>query len=802
MKPQFALSLSLNRIRLLFRAAGGWKSVGDVNLDIAECASELSALRARAKKLTPHRLQTKLIIPNDQIRYFSIKTGDLKDSDRHAAARKSLVGATPYSVDALAFDISAEGDVTHIAAVAKSTLAEAEAFAVEHDFNPVSFVAAPEDQRFLGEPFFGVTARHNSRGQDGEPWEPDGVRVVVTGSVDLEAQRKDTPKAEATQPGDPAPEESAPKPKGEQDARLADRPRPDTDADDMATAQAQEDTGSSPHSGAVAALGFTSRRGAPIAATAPPVGRTRSNLPEISKRGVVVQAPPPPSTPPRAATNSLRQMAAPAPDTPPQKSSKPFIGRFVSPRTAPAAMSGAKDVAQPRAAATMTTELDARGLTIFGAREPVGGDKPRHPGLVLMAALLIVLASVAAWATVFLDDGLARLFEGRERTLASTLPEETPAIIAKDVGATTITPEEAAEAGIELAAIDAVGLTAKDAALLEALRDPLPDTLRDPPSRAALDAAALSARYAITGIWPKAPEPTALIDAIVLDDPYIPGIDPISPALDAVALPAQALFQTDTQLAAVPSPAAAGTNFVIGDDGRVIPTTAGALSPDGFTVYLGRPQIVPPPTPVRFANDPTEANILMQIRPRARPRDLLAQIERARLGGLLRSELAERRPRLRPVSVQQKAQEQTRAAQADGVIGTRAIARSARPNARPRNFQRIVARATQSSSRGSTAAVTTAASVASGTVTPSVPSSASVSREATISNAIKLNRINLIGVYGTAEDRRALVRLSSGRYRKIQVGDRIDGGRVSAIGEDELRYQKGSRNVVLKIPQG
>jgi hypothetical protein len=46
------------------------------------------------------------------------------------------------------------------------------------------------------------------------------------------------------------------------------------------------------------------------------------------------------------------------------------------------------------------------------------------------------------------------------------------------------------------------------------------------------------------------------------------------------------------------------------------------------------------------------------------------------------------------------------------------------------------------------------------------------------------------------------VRLSSGRYRKIQVGDRIDGGRVSAIGDDELRYQKGSRNLVLKIPKG
>ena len=45
-------------------------------------------------------------------------------------------------------------------------------------------------------------------------------------------------------------------------------------------------------------------------------------------------------------------------------------------------------------------------------------------------------------------------------------------------------------------------------------------------------------------------------------------------------------------------------------------------------------------------------------------------------------------------------------------------------------------------------------------------------------------------------------RLSSGRYRKVVVGDRLDGGRVSAIGESELRYTKGGRNMVLKMPRG
>ena len=62
--------------------------------------------------------------------------------------------------------------------------------------------------------------------------------------------------------------------------------------------------------------------------------------------------------------------------------------------------------------------------------------------------------------------------------------------------------------------------------------------------------------------------------------------------------------------------------------------------------------------------------------------------------------------------------------------------------------------------------------------------------------------MNLIGVYGTASDRRALVRLPSGRYVKVEVGDRIDGGRVAAIRDGELLYVKGGQNVTLRVPSG
>jgi type IV pilus biogenesis protein PilP len=84
----------------------------------------------------------------------------------------------------------------------------------------------------------------------------------------------------------------------------------------------------------------------------------------------------------------------------------------------------------------------------------------------------------------------------------------------------------------------------------------------------------------------------------------------------------------------------------------------------------------------------------------------------------------------------------------------------------------------------------------------SIPSSASVARQATIENAIPLNKINLVGVYGVPSDRRALVRLPSGRYVKVKVGDQVDGGTVAQINDSELIYRKGSRTVALSMPKG
>ena len=133
-----------------------------------------------------------------------------------------------------------------------------------------------------------------------------------------------------------------------------------------------------------------------------------------------------------------------------------------------------------------------------------------------------------------------------------------------------------------------------------------------------------------------------------------------------------------------------------------------------------------------------------------------------------------------------------------------AVTASLRPSARPDDVsERGRAALAAAGSGGSTPpradVEDQAGETASAAAQPVIPTSASVAEHATDTNAIDLRDVNLIGVFGTTEDRRALVRLSSGRVVRVQVGDRLDGGRVTAIGDTELRYTRRGRNEILEI---
>ena len=49
---------------------------------------------------------------------------------------------------------------------------------------------------------------------------------------------------------------------------------------------------------------------------------------------------------------------------------------------------------------------------------------------------------------------------------------------------------------------------------------------------------------------------------------------------------------------------------------------------------------------------------------------------------------------------------------------------------------------------------------------------------------------------------RALVRLGNGQFVRVQVGSDLDGGQVTAIGENALNYVKRGTTYALQIPQG
>ena len=183
MKPNFALSLSFEGICLLHRAAGGWRVVGDVAIEPEKMAAELAILHKTAAALEPGGVRCKLLIPNEQIKYLTLETENLTDAELDEAVRQALEGATPYTVDELVYDYSADGAHTHVAAVARETLLEAEAFAAEHKFGPICFAAVPGEQAYLGEPFFGETSVASDLLEDGDTVEPDGIAVVIIGEI-------------------------------------------------------------------------------------------------------------------------------------------------------------------------------------------------------------------------------------------------------------------------------------------------------------------------------------------------------------------------------------------------------------------------------------------------------------------------------------------------------------------------------------------------------------------------------------------------------------------------------------------
>lgn len=632
MKPNFALNLTPDAISLLYRTTSGWRIVGSAETESDDLSGDLAYLRNTAVGLAPKGYTTKLIIPASQILFTRLNAPEAGDTDPDAQIRAQLEGLTPYRLDELKFDWMLADGHAIVAAVAIETLSEAEKFAFDHGFNPVSFAAEPGDEAFSREVSFGITT-----------YASELLAANATPEPDLTITAYDAP--ETAEQLDESVEE-------------------------------------------------------PIAADAPQLD---------------------------AITGSV---AAPA-----EKS-----------LVAPHSQNGTLDPLQIGANASLDPE-EGVTLTFQTFRRPhwpkhLRNEQVRIAPILVASAALIICVTTAVMLMRGASDLDSPPYAGPS-TATETLEPPTTAEVQ-----TPPTPSEPSQ--VVAAQPDTV--------------DPAPVEQHTP-----------------------APEPIISAKPVQLDDTppakpllpgfgdggdlYLPTLDPVTTADDPIALPV---------IAQNP------------DLGRPV-----ALE----TPAPPEPEVAPVPTPL-----PEEIARLAGFRPLSRPANLTEAFERSRFGGLSRTELAARRPVSRPDSPQtQTPEEET------SHVAT--IQTSLRPGRRPANLDRVIASikssraAEQQDAAANAAAASAAASTAAAIQTspprataPNIPTSASVARQATIENGIDLRRTALIGVYGASNNRRALVRLRNGRYVRVAIGDRLDGGVVAAITSDTLQYTKGGRSVILQMP--
>ena len=908
MKPSFALNLSHEGIDLFHRKNGGWHMVGTVQLDDPQMAETLALLRGTASELSNGGITSKLIIPESQILYTTLTVSTTEPDAQRAEIRAALDGRTPYGVDELVFDWHLDGDVAQVAVLAQETLSEAEAFATEHGFNPVSFAAAPTPVQFPREPFFGPAKSAAAILGNDVQVTPDEVAIDVARITALPiASPAPVTEPEPVVAPEPTPEpvvQEGPAPAVDPETATEPDPTPDLiapvpppvvdDARPAFSTTRSKDAPAAPSArksteDTVAprlTLGTAEQNSAPrLSAAKRDAGVTSADLPDViapvladtdTVTKPTTAAPKPQASKPAKAkpakakagkswllgrpkspdatahpvkpTAPEPQPATPAPVLP-VPDAAPAVAKIaakaVTAETAEPAPKTPAKVDKPKDKTPVTTAIapppppvnEAEAMTVFGARRndtPVGG-KPKYLGLMLTLVLVLTMGAVALWSVLFssqdtagpVDDAPAELVDGAGPTARTdgtiTLSEDGTISTVDDAELADIEPESDPTAPA--------------------------DTFEITPSVA-------QAIYATTGVWSLPPEVPDAPGTDTSDDVYVASLDPVITSQDAIALPPSS--QIGAPLAPIPQqalPPRPGQVFTLNSDGLILPEPEGAKTPYGVTVFSGNPGIAPRPRPVTEQAERVETTTTPDeaapedgaaapatdeapvaapaadlppappegISPRARPDDFADNLERAQNGGLTRSELAALRPRARPASLQEqaealRAQELAAAEAAAAALASAPTATDADPTtdsdpsdlgelqlaavpiplARPSNFNDAVAKALKEVETAAPAAAVPAAAV----VTPSIPSSASVAKQATFENEINLSQINLIGVYGSSSDRRALVRLSNGKYVKVQVGDALDGGQVAAISDDALRYVKRGKNVVLEIPQG
>ena len=494
----------------------------------------------------------------------------------------------------------------------------------------------------------------------------------------------------------------------------------------------------------------------------------------------------------------------------------------------------------------VTRPAAARGPGGFAAREPVRG-KPRYFGLLLTVVLLFLLAMIAAWSSYSLG--------------AWNTETDAPVQVGADnPNGTAVPAAEMPDANDEMLADMQDPAELSDTASASDPAVPVVDGSVASPDAADLSGTDPEPAPALD----VADETTAPVNPTTGtdDEIFLASMDAAPLPPDPLSL-VQPLAQGDQLPAAQPAPPPFGTVYQFESNGAITPTPEGIITPEGVFLRAGKPSRVPTARteaviaaaaaakpvvedaalPGSVASAETAPTVyadpaLAGKKPKLRPEGLTppAAADQGALTPEVDNRLAGLRPSGRPatiLSAGRQAQQASAAAsltaqaempnqEAALTSGSKlAVAISRKPAARPRDLSRAVEAAVAAVARepepepaaepqprlaaipdkNSSAEADGEPEVVS--AAPRIPTKATVAKQATFKNAINLSKLNLIGVYGTQSKRYALVRTAAGRYKKVRVGDTIDGGgRVAAITATEVRYQKGGRLVALAMPKG
>ncbi|WP_320237798.1 hypothetical protein [Cognatiyoonia sp. IB215182] len=987
MTPNFALSLSFEGIELLQRVQHGWKRVGRADVEDENLDAVLADLRAKAEALAPDGFCTKLIIPLDQIKYVAIDSTQTTDED----IRAELDGVTPYSLNELVIDCERFGGRTHIAAVARETLIEAETFAHAHGFRPVSFVAVPEPFTFQKEVFFGPTSMmRDFLGWDGEV-ERDPLPVMVVGTrIKSRLLVFDLPE-DAIPPADDTLDlsEALPEPKPSDTPKEPEPDEPPSQGFDLAAALApfaddapsQDETPKPDETPAVAEK-ETAPQGFDLAATLAPFAGDEPNYENSLGSDEVAPKPNEDTTQPElplpvdVAPPEQAEAKAPEADEPAPVATEPHVVPDPTPDApqddvtvseemaqpaplmvdmiiteaalpVPEAAAPAKEIAEPLPVPLRVSIPDdltlhvprlldaviaeyhkpklqksrrqrsrlialAPPTQVAATKIPAPPPRPRpvptpqaantnrRPSLIAGAiAASLVVVGVIAWAVLRDSESTGTTEEPTAVAVEEALQEATatppaatdmelvgpaPAQPQLDIATLTAPADDAvnnpgspaievapslgdAPQPLASAAMPDPTLPAVEPAPAPPAEEQATATVGAPILRGRVLSPADAARvYAATGVWQRAPRfvdvpgTTSTVGMIVPTSETVPErlARPEAPLTDDLA--------TDLSFLAPADPPPPEATFALDDNGFVLATPEGAVTPEGAIVFAGAPDIAIQLRPTLSAADlermallaPAPEDVVIiagrpDIVPPLRPADaalpvdedaapneqdseVAAAEEPPTPGGVALStltddssaddpSLAAARPELRPSDLASTARpadpgtpditaiiagieaEETEAA-ANAIVNatSQAVAASLRPTERPNNFSQVVAAArAQIERQQSTAAPAAAAPVQ--TAAPVAPQNyapvpGGVARAATQDDVIRLREMNLIGVYGRPNARRALVRLSNGRYVRVEVGSALDGGQVTAIGESALNYVKRGRTYALELPSG